>query len=230
MAAVEQFDEDIWVVAGPVATIVGFQFPTRMVVIRLGDGGLFVWSPVSVSSEVRAEIDALGSVRFLVAPNSLHHLYLPEWRTAYPDAVLYAAPGLRQRRKDIIFDADLSDDAPEAWSGQIDQALVRGNRITTEVVFLHRKSRVALFTDLIQHFPEGWFKSWRAVVMKLDGVTGKEPQVPQKFRAAFVDRGMARASLKRILSWDFERVIMAHADPVRFGGKEFVERTFRWLG
>ena len=49
---------------------------------------------------------------------------------------------------------------------------MRGNAITTEAVFFHRKSGVALFCDLLQHFPPGWFTGWRAVIAKLDGMTG----------------------------------------------------------
>jgi len=115
MTALERFGEDIWIASGPTVTSVGFRYPTRMAVIRLSDGGLFVWSPVAASLELRAEIDTLGKVRFLVPPNSLHHVFLPEWRAAYPDAVLYAAPGLRQRRKDVSFDEDPGDEPARGW-------------------------------------------------------------------------------------------------------------------
>lgn len=230
MAALQKFDDEIWVAPGPIVSSFGFRYPTRMIAIRLADGGLFLWSPVAMSPDLRKAIDALGPVRFIVAPNSLHHVYVLEWRTAYPSAVLYAAPGLRERRTDIDFDADLGEETPLAWAGQIDQALVHGNRITTEVVFFHRKSGVVLFVDLIQHFPKGWFKGWRAAIARLDGMTGSEPQVPQKFRLAFTDRIAARASLERILCWPAEKVIMAHGEPVRAGGREFVQRAFRWLG
>jgi hypothetical protein len=190
---------------------------------------LFIWSPVAVSTELRAEVDALGAVKCLVAPNSLHHVFLQDWKAAYPNAALYAAPGLRERRRDIAFDADLGDAPPPAWSVEIDQTPMRGNRITTEVVFFHRKSGTVLFTDLIQHFPRGWFTGWRALVARLDGMTGPEPRVPQKFRTAFNDRKAARDSLQRILAWPAEKVLMAHADPVRANGRAFIERTFAWL-
>jgi hypothetical protein len=44
-----------------------------MAAIRLSGGSLFVWSPVALTEDLRAEVDALGEVRYLVAPNSLHH-------------------------------------------------------------------------------------------------------------------------------------------------------------
>jgi Domain of unknown function (DUF4336) len=224
----EEFDQDIWITAGPVVESLGFRYPTRMVVIRLADGGLFLWSPVAASAELCAGIDALGEVRALIAPNSLHHLFLKEWKAAYPAAVLYAAPGSRERSKDVPFDEDL--DGPERpWAGQIDQAVMRGNVLTTEVVFFHRASGTALFTDLIQNFRPGWFTGWRALVARLDGMVAPYPQVPKKFRLAFTDRKAAREGLECILSWPVEKVLMAHAEPVREDGHVFIARAFEWL-
>src|SRR5207253_182649 len=48
-------------------------YPTRMAVIRLSGGGLFLWSPIPLTDGLRAEVDALGEVSHIVAPNSLHH-------------------------------------------------------------------------------------------------------------------------------------------------------------
>lgn len=46
-------------------------------------------------------------VRFLVSPNRLHHLFLAEWKSAYPQARLYASPGLRKERRDLAIDGEL---------------------------------------------------------------------------------------------------------------------------
>lgn len=229
MTVLEPFGEDIWLVAGPTVASAGFHYPTRMAVIRLADGGLFIWSPVALSENLRAAVDALGEVRFLVAPNSLHHVFLTVWKNAYPRAALYAAPGLRDRRKDIAFDADLNDAPPPAWSGQIDQVLMRGNLITTETVFFHARSGTVLFCDLLQHFPPGWFRGLQALIAKLDHMTGPEPQVPQKFRVAFTKRGPAREALAKILGWPAEKVVMAHGAPVVRDARDFLKRAFRWL-
>lgn len=229
MSLLEPCGEDIWLAAGATVESLGFRYPTRMAVIRLSSGALFVWSPVALSADLRAEIDPLGEVRFIVAPNSLHHLFVPEWKAAYPRATLCAPPGLRERRKDIAFEADLGEEPDAAWAHEIDQAVMRGNLITTEVVFFHRKSGAVLFADLIQHFPPGWFGGWRALIARLDGMTGPEPQVPQKFRAAFVDRKAARESLQRVLAWPARSVIMAHAEPMRADGQAFIARAFGWL-
>jgi hypothetical protein len=225
----QPFGEEIWLADGSITVVAGFRYPTRMVVIRLPGGALFVWSPIQLSDDLRAAVDALGEVRHLIAPNSLHHLFLTDWRRAYPAAKLHATLGLRQKRKDLDFDSDLEDAPAAQWAGEIDQVLVRGNRITTEVVFFHRRSGTTIFTDLIQHFGPAWFSGWRAIVARLDLMTAAEPEVPRKFRVAFVDRRAARMAVERILAWPTQKVLMAHASPVETDGQAFIARAFRWL-
>lgn len=220
---------EIWLADGQQASVAGFNYPTRMAVIRLPENRLFLWSPVAIGEELRAAVDALGEVRYLVAPNSLHHLFLEPWKSAYPEAALYAAPGLRQKRPDIHFDADLEDAPHDEWAQQLDQVQVRGNVITTEVAFFHRASGTVLFTDLLQQFEPGWFRGWRGLVARLDLMTGPQAQVPRKFRAAFADRQRARASLARIQAWPAEKVVMAHGAPILEDGAVFIRHAFRWL-
>jgi hypothetical protein len=67
----------------------------RMAVTKLSSGGLFVWSPVALSPALRREVGALGPARYFFSPNLLHLLFLGEWKSAYPDARLYASPDPR---------------------------------------------------------------------------------------------------------------------------------------
>jgi len=223
------FGEDIWIASGPITAVAGFRYPTRMAVIRLASGGLFVWSPTALTAELKAAVDALGEVRHIVAPSTLHDLFLAEWRAAYPAAELLAPPGLRKQRKDLAFNGDLDDGSVHGWSAEIDHVPVKGSFITTEVVFFHHRSRTAIFTDLIQHFEPGWFSGWRAVVASLDLMTAPEPEVPRKFRQSFVGRRAAREALRRILTWPTHKVLMAHAPPALADGRAFIAKRFRWL-
>ena len=223
------FAPEIWIADGAIVSTAGFHYGTRMAVIRLSDGGLFIWSPIKLTPELRASVDVLGDVRHLVPPNSLHHMFAGDWRAAYPNAKLHAPPGLRAKRKDLVFNDDLGDEPAAAWARDIDQVIVAGNRITTEVVFFHRTSATVLFTDLIQQFPKGWFGGWREIVARLDLMTEAEPAVPRKFRVMFRDRRAARAALARIQAWPAEKVLMAHGTPVGRDGQIFIDRAFAWL-
>lgn len=214
---------------GGCVSTAGFRYPTRMTVIQLRDGGLFIWSPVALTPAMRAEVDALGEVRFLIAPNSLHHLWLGEWHAAYPAAQVFAAPGVSAKRTDVTITAEFGTAPVTAWDGEIDHVIVGGNLITTEVVFFHRASATVVFTDLLQQFPKGWHRGWRAIVARLDLMVEAEPSVPRKFRMAFTDRRAAREAIGRILDWPAERVVMAHGTPVPQDGQALMQRAFGWL-
>lgn len=226
----KEFGTNIWIADGPtIKAAGGFHYPTRMGVIRLSNGDLVLWSPTALSDDLRDALGALGTVRYLVAPNSLHHTFLGDWQRAYPDAKVYGPPGLPDKRKDIRFDADFSDAPIAAWTGEIDHSIMWGNRITTEIVCFHRESRTAIFTDLIQQFPRGWFRGWRALVARLDRMVAEQPEVPRKFRVAFTDRHAARQSLQRILAWPTDKVVMAHGPLISRDGQAFLRRAFSWL-
>jgi hypothetical protein len=224
-----QFGPEIWIANGPVTSFHGFPYPTRMAVIRLADGSLFVWSPVALSDPLTASVNALGPVRHLVSPNALHHLYLREWKSAYPAARLHGSPRLRRKRHDLNFDAELSDAREPEWAIDIAQVVVRGSFALTEVVFFHHSSRTALFADLIQNFPRDWFKGWRGFLARHGGIVAPNPGAPGDWRASFLDRRAARASLDKVLAWPIERVLIAHGDLPPGDGTAFVRRAFTWL-
>lgn len=224
-----QLGPEIWMADGPVASFHGFPYPTRMAVIRLSDGGLFIWSPVALSDSLRGSIDSLGPVRHLISPNALHHLFLAKWQSAYPAARLYASPRLLRKRQDLAF-AGVLGDAPEpAWAADIDQVVFHGSFALTETVFFHRRSNTVLLCDLIQNFPRDWFKGWRGVAARLGGIVAPNPGTPSDWRASFLNRRAARAALGQILAWPIERVLIAHGDLPAADGAAFVRRAFAWL-
>jgi hypothetical protein len=225
----KQFGHEIWIANGSEVAVLGFRYPTRMAVIRLSGGGLLIWSPITLTNALRAEVNAFGEVRHIVAPNSLHHLFAPEWKRAYPSAKVYAPPGLREKRKDIEFAGDLGNAPIPDWAGEIDQALMLGNLITTEVVFFHVKSGTVLFADLIQQFPPNWFSGWRAFVARMDLMAAPEPSVPSKI-PCHVHQPPRRACLVGTYSrMAAKKVLMAHGTPVTDDGNAFMRRAFRWL-
>lgn len=225
-----EFGSDIWFADGPVLdAMMRFHYPTRMVVLRLANGSLVLWSPVELTRKLVGAVEALGPVDHLIAPNHLHHVYLGQWSEAFPDAIVHAAPGVADKRPDLRIDVVLDNTPHATWEGQIDQVRLTGNRITTEIVFFHRASRTAIFTDLLQQFPRGWFTGWRGVVARLDRMTGDQPNVPRKFRMAFTDKPSARRAVQTILDWPIQNLMMAHGTPIQGNGQDMVRQAFAWL-
>nr|WP_305097790.1 hypothetical protein [Croceibacterium sp. D39] len=197
--------------------------------IRLSEGGLFVWSPIALSQNLKAQVDALGQVEFIVAPNAVHHLFFGDWASAYPEALLFGPARLMRKRPEIAWDGTLEDAAVAGWAADINQVVVRRGQIDIETVFFHRASGTAVFADLIQHFERTWFKGWRAFAARLDLMTAPQAEVPRKFRLALGKGAAARTAVERILQWPIERVVMAHGEPVMRDGHAFIADRFRWL-
>ena len=219
----------LWLSDGPdIRAAAGFHYPTRMVVARLADGGLWLWSPVRLTPALLEALEPLGPVRHIVAPNRLHHMALADWVHFCTGVRLHAAPGLQAKRGDLHFSSDLWGESHPDWAGQIDQ-VVFPNAIADEVVFFHRDSGTVLFTDLLQQMPKGWYRGWRRLVAWLDLMTGAEPQVPRKFRIATRDKPAARAALAAIRGWQPRQVVMAHGTPVTEDADAFLSRAFAWL-
>jgi len=225
----EAIDEAIWIADGPVVSFFGFPYSTRMTLVRLADGGLWVCSPVRLDDDLHAAVERLGTVRHLVSPNKIHHLYLGQWAQTWPDAKLYASPGLAKRRPDLNFSAELSDQAEPAWVADIDQVIFRGSFAMEEVVFFHRRSRSAIFTDLIQKFDRAELHGWRGAAMILDGLVGPDGSTPREWRLSFWNRRAARAALQKTLLWNPRRLLIAHGTWVRENGREALARSLRWL-
>jgi len=218
---------DLWVTERS-QRFLGVEMGTRMTVVRLIDGGLFVHSPVRLDAETRRDLDTLGPLRAVVAPNRHHHLYVGAYCAAYPEARVYAAPGLPEKRHDLTFHGVLSDEAPPLWAGQIDQLVYGALPVLNEVVFCHRRSRTLIATDFVFNMRHANSVATR-LVFQLDGAYGKFGP-SRLWRLLTRDRTGARAAIDRMLAWDFERVVLAHGDVLETGGLQALRESFVWLG
>jgi hypothetical protein len=217
---------NLWIAERP-QRFYGLEVGTRMTVVRLADGALLLHSPVALDAELRRELDAIGRVRFVVAPNRVHHLYAGDVARAYPEARLWVAPGLERKRPDLAFVAVLGDEAPDEWKGEVDQTFFRGRPYENEVVFLHRASRTLILCDLAFNFgPRAAAPTrWLMKLLRSYGRFGPSRLDPLLIR----DRTAARRSLERILAWDFDRVVVAHGDVLESGGREALRQGYSWL-
>jgi hypothetical protein len=219
------FGPEIWIAEGPVVTSQGVSYPSRMAIIRLGDGGLFLWSPIGLTPGLQATVEVLGTIRYLVSPSKLHHQFLGEWKAAYPWARLIASPGLIQQRRDLAFDDKLADRAPQAWAADLDQVLVHGSFAMTEAAFFHRASATALISDLIQ--PPLPVKGMRGWLSKRRGDV-EQPTTPPDYRATFSHRKAVRQAVMHIMGWNAERLVLARGDLVEENAAAFIQDALAW--
>jgi Domain of unknown function (DUF4336) len=227
VGGLQSFAEDIWIANGPRVRFLVASLPTRMIVVKLGDGSLWINSPVAVSSETLNQIEAIGPVRYLVAPTDLHVWRLQQWRKRFPDAELWGPPKISRGSSQMAFTGLLQNVAPAGWAGDLEQLVFKGNMFIEEVEFLHRKSRTLILTDVLQNYNAEAGDLAGNVIKKIGGVLGGG--VPLDVRLSFTDRQLAREILAKLLSWDFDKLIVAHGSCLEHDAKAFVEKAFRWL-
>lgn len=217
-------DNDIWTVESS-HFFLGIDFGARMTVIRLESGDLILHSPVIIDDSLKDELNKIGLVKYIVAPNKFHHIHVKNCISSYPVAKVYGAPGLSLKRQDINFDGEMCEDIPEQWAGEVDCVLFEGAPIQNETVFFHPKSKTVIFTDLIFNF-ENQDSIGVKIFAWLDGIY-KKPDMPRVIRWLMLkDSEKARKSVEKILSWDFDRVSLTHKDIIQSGGKEIVRKAF----
>jgi len=220
-----QLASDLWVETRRLRFL-GVETGTRMTVVRLRDGGLFVHSPVSFDESTRETIDALGPVQSVVAPSLFHHLSVGVWMEAYPQAVFCACPGLERKRRDLKFTRVLGDEPEAEWRGEIDQVFFGANSLENEVVFFHRSSRTLLCADALINLSEHPSLLTRGVALALGN---RGPGTTFLERLLIRDRTAAREQVDRMLAWRPERIVLAHGDIVESDGHEVLRRAYAWL-
>lgn len=199
----------LWSVGGLVHFL-GVGLQSRMELVRLPDGGLLAISPLPLTPALKAEIDAVGSVRHIASPVKLHSLGIADFAAAWPEAKVWASPGLPERRPDLRFDGVLGEAPHGDWAGVLEQTTTAGNVFFSEVVFLHRASRILIVADLIEALDAEIVPSrWGQMLCRAMRIFGRALPSPE-FRAFTTDAAAAKERLDRIDGWDFTRILPAH--------------------
>ena len=127
-------------------------FTTRMTVVQLRSGDLFLHSPVAFDATLAKHLQSMGTIRHLVSPNQFHYAHIGEWSRAFPEALTWGSTPARRRARargiDVVFKMDLGPEAPEQWADEIDQVVIPGG-IFGEFVFFHKASRTLVLADTI---------------------------------------------------------------------------------
>jgi hypothetical protein len=214
-----QLAPDLHVVEAP-QRFLGLEVGARMTVLRLA-GGVLVHSPVAVDPR---SVGGGAAPRWVLAPNLLHHLHAGPFLAAGAEG--WAAPGLREKRPDLAFAGVIDSDA-HPFGDEIAVLPTRSFPFANEVAVLHRPSRTLILTDLAFNFPASAPLATRAAMACLCGYPGCSSTLLERLG---MKRALAREELRTLLSWDFDRLILAHGDVVERGGREALAGAYRWLG
>lgn len=156
----KEIDRNLWVVEQPFKYF-GLELGTRMTLLRLNDGNPVAISPIKIDPKTVRQIALLGEVKYMIAPNLYHHLFIQDFRSIYPNAKLWATSGLADKRPDLAIDLPIIDKQHNLFD-EIDYLLfegfqtlfLNGYTLLNEYVFCHRASGTLILTDTAFYFDD----------------------------------------------------------------------------
>jgi Domain of unknown function (DUF4336) len=221
---------DLWIVDSTISP----GAPVRMTIVRLPGDDLLLHSPTRFSPALQRDLERLGRIRHLVAPNISHWTFIKPWQDRIPGTITWAAPGLRRRRQvrrsGLRIDHNLTDHPPPAWAGQIEQTIVPGGAGFREVAMFHRPSRTLLLTDLLLNLEPQKVPWLLRPVAGLLGILAPLGRAPAYLRAVVqLNRTRAMQAACRLPAWAPERVIFPHGRWFDRAGTRQLRESLSWL-
>ena len=186
----------------------GLPLTTRMTVVRLPRGHLWLHSPIPIAPKLKVALDALGEVRYIVAPNKMHHLFAGDCAAVFPQAQLFGAPGLHAKWPDLSQLEELPAPDTGPWCPELDHMLFEGIPLANETDWFHAPSGTLILTDLCQ-WMQGDLPLATVLYAQLTGVRSRLA-VARTVRLLVRDKLAARASAAQLLRWPIQRVVVAH--------------------
>lgn len=221
MNHVRPLDQNLWVIERP-HRMAGMQLGTRSTLIRHANQDLTLISPGAFNDAVWAEIDALGVLTTLIAPNIYHHLFLNNAAERYPEAHVFLTEGLPQKVRALPHGTIIDPGTFAFLAPELLVTTLQGST-TNESVFFHPSTRTLIVTDLVFNIQQGGL--WTRWMMKLNGGFGRLGPT-KMLRASIQDDDAFRRSLEHLLAWDTERIIMAHGELVQRDGQKKLHDAF----
>lgn len=221
----------------------------RGTAIRLQSGGVAVFSPVELTPDVKKAVASLGHVKYIIAPDIEHHIFLGPWHREYPNAKVLGPEGLQEKRDKqgnekvpfaVVFSKVNKDGLrvdPE-FDADFDYEYV-DSHVSKELVLLYRPERTIIQADLIFNLPatEQYSKTGESaetgIATKLMcGFSSTKGSALAQARFAWYvlsqgDREGFRKSMEKINQWDFDRMIPCHGDVIETGGKEVFRKVMQ---
>lgn len=200
---------------------------TRAMIVRLADGGLWVHSPVTPTPDLVNALNALGPVRFVVAPNKAHHLYFHDFMQAFPEAKGFIAPGLADKRPALQSYESLGTSEGPDWSPDLQSHFVPGLPVLNETVWFHPSSGTLILTDLLFNLGKGQ-GVLLGLVARLLGVHDRLA-MSRTMKFMVKDKAAVAASARHLLSLPVRRIVLAHDQIIEEDAAARMKTAFGWL-
>lgn len=235
------------------------KFGGRGTIVKLKTGNLAVFSPVALNSEAKAKVQQYaqasppGNVRYIVAPDIEHHMFLSPWAKEYPDANIIGPEGLPEKREKNsqtagtkfhhVFTANNKHQMKisSEFDDDFDYEYVHSHA-NKELVFLHKPTRTMIEADLLFNLPatEQFSRTGddpRGGILTKIFAGMLNTRGDMKWHKRFLyyavgsgDRKGFAESMRKIQSWgEFDRIIPCHGDVIEQGGSRILAQATAWF-
>jgi len=206
-----ELEPDILTVVGEIQMPL-MEFPRRMTLLRLKDGGVVVFNAIALEEDLMARIEAFGEPRFLIVPNDHHRLDAGIWKERYPGAQVVTPGGSVERVEEVVHvdTAHPRFDDPDIVFETVPGT---GNR-EAAVVFHTTLGATLVLNDLVGNLRNvqgvgGW-------MLRLMGFASDEPRVPRPPMLTLIsDKQALREQFER---WShlplLRRILVSHGEPI----------------
>ncbi|KZV90336.1 hypothetical protein EXIGLDRAFT_720488 [Exidia glandulosa HHB12029] len=205
----------------------------RSTAVKLASGDVLVVASTPLSAATKKSVDELGPVKYLVALDSVHYLYLKEWKAAYSGAHVAGVPGSEKNagvKHDGVWGRDSSPLGSGAAAEEFKSEWFEGHP-NQDVALLHVPSKTLIQADLLFNLPAheqysapgapsptsgllGWF----GLGDKMTPWTSTHQGVV--FNMLGKDKAKMAYSASVVASWEFNRIIPCHGDVIEEKGNE----------
>jgi hypothetical protein len=162
------------------------------------------------------ELQSMGNITDIVAPNLFHHLGIQNAVAAHPTAKLWSTKGLEEKRKDIIWGDFLAENT---WPYQEELITINiaGVPKINEFLFLHKKSKTLFVTDFCFNIlDDSGFGGW--LLYNIFG-TYKRFAISKIFIKSIANKESFQEFLKTLFSFEFDNIVMSHGYNIKGEGK-----------
>jgi hypothetical protein len=224
----------VWIVDSGPMTAMGFiHLPIRMTVLRLDDGSLVLHSPTRFTATLKQELEQVGPIAHLVAPNSAHWMFVKQWQDRCPAVRTWGAPGLDRRRQvrrmGVRIDQEMQEGPLAHWPDEIDRVLIEGAGFA-EVALFFKQAKLVVLTDLVVNLEASKLPLALRPAARLVGVLAPDGKAPLYLRALIkLKRAQSHQAAKRLIAYKPELAIFTHGRWFDSGAEEKLRKSLAWL-
>jgi hypothetical protein len=205
----------------------GVRLRSRMTVVRLADGKLWVHSASEPTPSLCAALDRLGEVRWVVVPNRYHHLHAAAMKARDPAAQVIGPASVTARNPGVVPDISTAEARLPSLVPELTPVALRGVSFLDETLFFHRETRTLIGADLMMCgcAADHWTWRWASRIFGQYERFQAPPDVRWNTRA----NPLVRESLAQLAKLPLERILVAHSDPIVDRPAQHLEEAWRFV-